>query len=592
MISKKVPAFISAFFLIYSLLSFTVSAHDERNVIVVYPGFKSNGRTTVNGDGTPSGGGRFMFANIDDTAGTNGFAQTDSRIERAAGSLQSSSTTGYTNFLPGTLSAHKGLIYKPCASDETNSSGWYDVYVERLVYYDSSSFSMPDAIHADVIHKNGISHYLMDMTPTESYREKTKHADLVKIGTFYFSNASVHQVRLFLPICKNSGSEKVRFDFGGVMFVPSVEPSEKEYCKPVFSDDLSDGISAAWYEAVGDTVYSSASSSAEIPAGSSLKINYADGEDAAEAVKFTQGAINFRIWWRNTEKNDAYTSVILGKSADKKAEFRICSDKAEYVENDNVKCEIPIHGYYEYYYNTKSENNNKYTLSGYYDDETETSYYPHMMRLEISQPEALSTTDTADITDDLKTVRIIVNYGSANAFIMALGSLPADSILNNTDYDDPADNYIEFKNTAGISESSSININEISVMIPDFETVSGKMYAGVINRLEYTKSDNELSKTKGLVYVQSEVISPAEITNTVLKSNTNPGIAIMAPYSASGMLSGAPVVRSLNILPGTKKKTTMALDADPDEMSKIKFFIWDSLSGLVPVKESEIALIY
>lgn len=580
--------------LVLTSAAFTAFADDGREAIVVYPGFKSGGRTSASGDGTPSGGGNFMFANLTDTAGSSGFPQTDSRIARSTGTEQTSTsnTTGYTYLTPGSIEKHVGFIYKPCVSDDTNTSGWYDVYAERLLYYDSSaSYAVPDAVHVDVIHEGGIAHYLMDMTPNDSYTDKTKYADLVKIGTFLFSDVSSHQVRLFSPVDKSTGSDKVRFDFGGVMFVPADEPTEKKYYRPVYSDDLSDGITASWYEAVGKTTFSASSATANIPAGSALKINYAEGEDASEAVEFTEGAINFKLWWRNTEKNDAYFSVILGKSKDQNAEFRIYSEKVEYAENGVVKCEIPVHGYYAYYYNTVSNEKNRYTLSGYYDEENSVSYYPHMMRIEISDPEALSDSGSK-ITDNLKTVKVIANYGSANALIMALGSLPADSVLNNTEYDDPSDNYIEFKNTAGANESKAVDINNISIMIPDSDIVSEEMYAESINTLKYSKSGNELAIYEGTAGAEAEVTRPAEITNTLLKSSGNSGVAVMAPYSASGKLSSAPTVRYLSMLPGTKKKVAMTVDTDPDEMSKVRFFIWDSLSHMVPAKEAESSSIY
>ena len=591
---KKLIAILSAAIIVISSMSIIAFAADERDVIVVYPGF-SGSRTATSGDGTPSGGGIFMFAGMTDTAATYGFADTDERIGKRT---KSENNSGYTNFSPETLEANKGIIYKPCASDATGTSGWYDVYVERLLYYNTErAMDVPDSMHIDVVHRNGIAHYLMDMTPNDGYVNADKYEDLVKIGTFYFNNAASHQVRIFSPIIKEIGTNNVvRFDFGGAMFVPAEEPTEKSYFNPVFSDDFSDGIAPVWYETTENVQYQLSSQSVNIPAGDSFKINYAEAEDAAEAVKFTEGAINFKLWWRNQAKNDAYTSVILGKSQEQTAEFRIYSEKVMYAENGEEICEIPIHGNYALYYNAGESSDYhdqwKYTLSGYKDKTTGVSYYPHMMRIEITDPEALSESNTA-ITDNLKTVKVIVNYGTANAMVMAMGSLPENSILNNMEGDEPTDNYIEFKNVAGTAETenNAIDINNISIMVSDPDIKSKSVYASSVNRLKYTKSNNELSIYTGILGAEAEVSKPCEITNTLLKSSSNSGIAIMAPFYSSGRLADAPVVRDLNLMPGTKKKITMTIDTHTDDMDKVRFFIWDNFDDIVPAKEAESAVI-
>lgn len=597
--TKKLIALSFVAVLILGLVSYTALAADERDVIVVYPGFNASGKPVANGDenSTPESGGRFMIIATSSLNGTRDFPVTDSRILRNPGSLQTATkpnTSGYTLYSPGTIENNNGFIYKPCASSATNTEGWYDVYVERLLYYNTArEQKQPDAMHVDVIHRDGTAHYLMDMTPNSNYSDATKYADIVKIGTFFFDNANSHQVRLLFPIDKSMGTSTVRYDIGGVMFVPSEEPKEKSYFKPVFSDDFSDGIAPVWYEISENAKYYLSSHSINIPAGESFRINYAEGEDAAEAVSFTEGAINFRIWWRNQSKNDAYTSVILGKSKEKTAEFRIYSEKLVYAQNGVEIDEIPIHGFYALYYNSGENSANhvswRNTLSGYIDTENSKSYYPHMMRLEITNPEALGN-DGGSITDNLKTVKLIVNYGTPNAMVMAMGSLPENSILYDTD-NDPTDNYIEFKNVAGITDNKDIDINNISVMIPS-DIKSKSVYAESINNLKYTKSSDELSLYTGILGVEAVVSNPCEVTNTLLKSDTYSDIAIMTPYYLSGRLASAPVIRNLEIMPGTKKKLTMSIDTHADDMDKVKFFIWDNFNNIIPAKEAESSVIY
>lgn len=213
--AKKITVILSVALLIIGLFSTVAFAADERDVIVVYPGFNASGKPVANGDenSTPATGGRFMITATSSLLGTRDFPVTDSRISRNPGTLQTATkpnTSGYTLYSPGTIENNNGFIYKPCASSATNTDGWYDVYVERLLYYNTArEQKQPDAMHVDVIHRDGSAHYLMDMTPSSSYINATKYADIVKIGTFFFDNAVSHQVRLFFPIASNIMNLKI-----------------------------------------------------------------------------------------------------------------------------------------------------------------------------------------------------------------------------------------------------------------------------------------------------------------------------------------------------------------------------------------------
>ena len=207
--------------LIISSLTFTAFAADDRQNIVVYPGFNAEKRAVANGDKTPAGGGYFSPMNYSsDTAATNGYPETDG-IERNPGTLQSTNTSGWTNLKPATIKQHSGFSYKPCASDATGTSGWYEVYLERLLYRDMSATVVPNIMHVIVTHAGGTSSYVMNLQPSDDYTTKTKFADQVYVGTFFFNNAENHEVRLFIPVLRNESSTAVmRFDYGGAKFVP------------------------------------------------------------------------------------------------------------------------------------------------------------------------------------------------------------------------------------------------------------------------------------------------------------------------------------------------------------------------------------
>jgi len=585
----KLKNIMSAFLivlLIISSLTFTAFAADDRQNIVVYPGFNAEKRAVANGDKTPAGGGYFSPMNYSsDTAATNGYPETDG-IERNPGTLQSTNTSGWTNLKPATIKQHSGFSYKPCASDATGTSGWYEVYLERLLYRDMSATVVPNIMHVIVTHAGGTSSYVMNLQPSDDYTTKTKFADQVYVGTFFFNNAENHEVRLFIPVLRNESSTAVmRFDYGGAKFVPVDGPeSAKGYYNPVYGDTLADGINTTWYQTTGTAAYDFDTATVKIPANSSLKIKYDANDDAKDAVAFTEGAIRFDMVWRNTTHNDASTSVIISKGNAKNAEFKIYSEKVEYLENGTLVKEIPICGSYAFYYNYTSSEGKKHAwypsqLSGV--DER-----IHTMRLEISDPELLSTTDETEIVNNEKTVKLIINDGTNYAHVMAMGTLPANSILN-TANSDLTDNYIEFKNNGGTTDKADINISNIGVMVPDESLKSDNIYSTSYNELKYTDFKDEFDVDAGVITVEADVAKPMEITNTLLNSNPNPGIAIFAPFAASGKLADAPEIRSLQMLPGTKKNVRFVFDSKPYLKTTLKFFIWDSLDSLVPAQPME-----
>lgn len=589
---KNILAAITAFLLIISSFAFTAFAADDRQTIVAHPAFgewtgESGERAIVN-DATAEGGGIFSYSGISSAAVSTTFKSLtlDNDIGRPF-----SGKTGYTNLWPmSTLAGNgnnmaQGVVYKPAVSDNAGTTGWYQVYVERLVYdpADPTRNIEPSLLHVEVRHRDGRSQYVMNTSLKDGI---TKGADLVYIGTFYFDGVE-DSVTVLCPVMRSlTDNLRLRFDFGGAKFVPVDGPeASKGYYNPVFGDTLADGTNTAWYETTGSAAYDFDTASVKLPAASSLKLKYDVNDDAKNAVAFTEGAIRFDMVWRNTTQNDASASVIIGKSASSNAEFRIYSEKLEYWENGEYVKEIPIFAYYANDYEPKKDDTYNSWHSNTLCGENENA---HTMRLEISDPEVLG--DGTDFVNDEKTVRLIINDGKSVARVMAMGTLPADSVLIDED-GNLTDNYIEFKNNGGAADNADINISNIGVMVPDSTLKSDKIYSTSYNALKYTDFKDEFDVDAGVVTVEADVAKPMEITNTLLNSNPNPGIAIFAPFATSGKLADAPEIRSLQMLPGTKKNVRFVFDSKPYLDTTLKFFIWDSLDSLVPAQAMERAYI-
>jgi len=571
---------------------------EPKTEIIAYPAmgeYNGTANRIIANDATADGNGIFAVSGIGSGARAAAFKNTvtDYDIGRPL-----SGYTGYTNLWPDrTLAANsdnmaQGVLYKPAVSAEAGTAGWYEVYLERLVYDQNDPDRNIDTsiLHVEVRHAGGRSQYVMNTTLEDA---ATQSADLVYVGTFYFDGKD-DSVSILCPVMRNLGDDagkRLRFDFAGAKFVKTDGPAEaKGYYKPVYGDTLADGINTTWYETTGTAAFDFASANVKIPAGSSLKVKYDANDDAKDAVAFTEGAIRFDMVWRNTTQNDASASVVIGKSASSTAEFKIYSEKLEYWENGSYVKEIPIFAYYAHDYEAKKDGTyntwHPNTLCG-------ENVNVHTMRLEISAPELLtadiSQTD-GNIVSNEKTVKLIINDGKSVARVMAMGTLPANSILNSADAD-LTDNYIEFKNNAGATDSADISIANIGVMVPDDTLTSDNIYATSYNEFKYTDFKDEFDVDAGVLTMETDLVRPAEITNTLLNSNEKPVMAILAPYAASGKLSDAPTVYTLGVLPGTKKTIRLVVDSKPYLDTTVKLFIWDSFDSLVPAQEMQRAYV-